>query len=116
MVKSQNISNFAIIVIIIAIIIFIICAVFLYNLKYNKKMLESFSLLSPYQQDNSYPGVFEEPKDKSEFTQKLKEWEKPFNKHNEGYYNAEPCGRPPLVPLYSFTEWRDVQFSGKIMM
>ena len=39
--------------------------------------------------------------DKEDFTlaQTLNQWERPYNNNNEGYYNLEPTGIPPLVPI-----------------
>jgi hypothetical protein len=45
----------------------------------------------------------------------LKEWEKPFNENNEGYLNAEPYGSPPLTPIYSFDELKDVKLEANYL-
>jgi hypothetical protein len=39
----------------------------------------------------------------------LKEYEEPYNIHNQGYYNTGST-MPPLVPLYSYESMRQVNF------
>jgi hypothetical protein len=39
----------------------------------------------------------------------LKEYEEPYNIHNQGYYNTGSV-MPPLVPLYSYESMRQVTF------
>jgi len=41
----------------------------------------------------------------------LKRWEDPFNTNDEGYYNAEPGATPPLVPIYSYDDIKEVRFN-----
>lgn len=40
--------------------------------------------------------------DKEDLAKVTEEWEKPYNGHNFGYYNAEPSGLPPLVPIKAY--------------
>jgi hypothetical protein len=75
-----------------------------------QKINENFGDFSPYIGNRNYPFVFLKNRDDQLLQQKLKRWETPFNLHNEGYINAEPCGTPPLVPLYSYVEMKEVRF------
>ena len=84
-----------ILIIFIVVILIISCNYFL-NLK------ESFDTFSPYAGNHSYPFVYEQQRDKAMLRRTLKPWEVPFNCHNEGYYNAEPKGIPPLVTICSY--------------
>jgi hypothetical protein len=49
--------------------------------------------------------------EKFSFQHTLNQWERPFNSHNEGYYNAEPNKIPPLVYLYDYVDRKNVEFS-----
>jgi hypothetical protein len=49
--------------------------------------------------------------EKFSFQNTLNQWERPFNSHNEGYYNAEPNKIPPLVYLYDYVDRKNVEFS-----
>jgi hypothetical protein len=102
--KSNN--SYFIISLIFIITILIVIIIMNYN-----NIIEKFDGFSPYQENNSYPWVYEKHLDQKAFRKTLNQWEKPFNCHNEGYINAEPKGLPPLVPIYSFTEMKNVKFN-----
>lgn len=89
-----NINIFIFILIIILLIILIITFI--------NSNIESFGDFSPYIGNQAYPYVYQKHADQKALRQTLKNWEKPFNYNNEGYYNAEPKGLPPLSPIVSF--------------
>jgi hypothetical protein len=99
--KSNNMSSYLITIIVL--IIIIICAIIGLLIK-NNYFIEKYEDYSPY------PNICGNQLDKMRLRRTLRQWEKPFNTHNEGYYNAEPRGLPPLVPLYAFTEMKNVLF------
>jgi hypothetical protein len=99
----MNTINTILIIVIILVLIFLI-----YNFLNNH--FESFDNFSPYILNQAYPYVYEKAKDANMLRQTLKNWELPFNTHNEGYYNAEPNGNPPLVPIYSYVDKENVLF------
>lgn len=73
--------------------------------------MESFTDFSPYMENQAYPWVYEKHKDQAAFDRTLAHWEIPFNNTDtEGYWNAEPCGKPPLVPIYSYVDMKNVKF------
>jgi len=86
------------------IIILIIAIIILLNYYYNRdsNIKESFDMFSPYAGNNSYPFVYEQQRDQAMLQKTLNNWEKPFNCHDEGYYNAEPLGNPPMVTICAF--------------
>lgn len=88
-----------ILLLVVIFILFIIA--FLVN-NYSKN-IESFDDFSPYENNLSYPYLEDKKLDNILLRKTLKQWETPFNKHDEGYYNAEPSGEPPLTPIYSYT-------------
>jgi hypothetical protein len=90
-----------ILLLVVIFILFIIA--FLIN-NFTSKTIESFDDFSPYENNLSYPFLEEKKLDNILLKKKLKIWENPFNKHDEGYYNAEPYGEPPLTPIYSYTD------------
>ena len=96
---------------IIFIIFLTLVIIILFNiLTQQTQTQESFDDFSPYSGNKNYPFVFLRNRDNRLLEKKLKEWETPFNLHNEGYINTEPCGTPPLVPLYSYDEMKEVRF------
>ena len=88
-----------ILLLVVIFILFII--VFLIN-NFSIKTIESFGDFSPYENNLSYPYLEEKKMDNILLKKTLLQWESPFNKHDEGYYNAEPSGEPPLTPIYSY--------------
>ncbi len=95
----------------ITFIIFLILAIIiLLNMLIKTFSKENFDDFSPYIGYRGYPFVYLKNRDHALLEKKLKEWETPINTHNEGYLNAEPCGMPPLVPLYSYDEMKDIRF------
>jgi hypothetical protein len=74
----------------------------IYIIYYYHKNIESFDTFSPYQGNQSYPFVYEKTIDDINLQKTLIKWEAPFNANDEGYYNAQPDGLPPLVPIYSY--------------
>ena len=91
--KSVNYNYIFHILFIIAFII--LSLVFVIYYKKDRNIFEDFISYGPYpiENNNSSP----------EFKRTLQQWEQPFNSHNEGYLNAEPCGVPPLVPIIDFS-------------
>lgn len=88
-------DNVTIFLIILLIILFI-----LVYCKYNyKKITENFSF-APYEGNPFYKFANQKLEDAQNLQELLYEWEKPFNEYNEGYFNAESCNGPPLVPIY----------------
>ena len=69
-----------------------------------KNNIESFDDFSPY------PYIKYKNLDNALLQKTLETWERPFNTHNEGYYNAEPNKIPPLVPLYDYIDMKNVRF------
>lgn len=93
------------IIIIIFLVIFMIIAFnYLWNIK------ENFDTFSPYAGNNSYPFVYQKHLDQAMFRRSLKSWETPFNCHNEGYYNAEPNGIPPMVSICNYENMKKSPF------
>ena len=90
-----------ILLLVVIFILFIIA--FLVN-NFTSKTIESFDDFSPYENNLSYPFLEEKKLDNILLKKTLKIWETPFNKHDVGYYNAEPSGEPPLTLIYSYTE------------
>jgi len=85
-------------IIYITILLFIILIIlYLFNI-YNDKYKENFIDFSPYILNKKYDYEYIKNKDQEDLQKKLKEWENPFNIHNEGYYNAQLRGTP-LVPI-----------------
>ena len=84
----------------------IILFVILFYVHYTKNRVEYFDDFSPYIGNHAYPFVYEKTADQQALRRTLRQWEKPYNTHNEGYYSAEPTGNPPLVPIYSYTKKR----------
>lgn len=93
-----------IILIVFLIIIFIIVVNYYWNVK------EGFDTFSPYAGNQSYPFVYEKHLDQEMLRRSLKAWETPFNCHNEGYYNAEPKGIPPMVTICSYENMKKSPF------
>jgi len=77
----------------------------------NRMNIESFDDFSPYAGNQLYPFVYEKHKDQKMLRATLKRWEDPFNTNDEGYYNAEPGATPPLVPIYSYDDIKEVRFN-----
>jgi len=96
---------------IILIIILILVGVIFIQKYLHLMNLESFTDFSPYQGNQSYPWVYQRHLDQKAFRKTLEHWEKPFNENDEGYWNAEPCGNPPLVNIYSYDSMKDVKFT-----
>ena len=96
---SQNNYIFLFLLLLVIFIIVLFC--------YSDKK-ESFLDFSPYYENHAYPAVYEKQKDQKAFNKTLEKWEKPFNSNDEGYYNAEPRGGPPLVPIYSYLQMNKV--------
>jgi hypothetical protein len=94
-------KNKTILLLVVIFILFII--VFLVN-NFSPKNIESFDDFSPYENNLSYPYLEKKKLDNILLKKTLYEWESPFNKHDEGYYNAEPSGEPPLTPIYSYSK------------
>jgi uncharacterized protein YxeA len=99
----MNYINFILIILVILIIILVI-------IYYKNKNIEKFNDFSPYINNQTYPYVYQKNLDNVLLQRTLKKWEDPFNTHDEGYYNAEPNKGPPLVPLYSYEDMREVKF------
>jgi len=74
---------------------------------------ESFDNFSPYQGNQSYPWVYQKHLDDKAFKKTLAHWEKPFNANDEGYWNAEPNGNPPLVNIYSYDSMKEIKFNSQ---
>ena len=72
--------------------------------------IESFDDFSPYSGNQSYPYVYQKHLDQQLLNKTLNKWEKPFNCNDEGYWNAEPKGKPPFVPIYSYPQMKGRQF------
>lgn len=81
----------------ITILLFIILII-LFLFMCNKKNKENFIDFSPYILNKNYDFEYIKNKDREALQKKLKEWEDPFNSHNEGYYNAQLRGTP-LAPI-----------------
>jgi hypothetical protein len=71
---------------------------------------ENFDTFSPYAGNQSYPFVYQQKLDQQMLRKSLKPWETPFNCHNEGYYNAEPKGIPPMVTICSYENMKKSPF------
>jgi len=103
------------------VIILILIILIILNYKYNNNNnnnnynigIESFDDFSPYINNLTYPYLEQKKLDSLYLSDTLKKWETPFNTHNEGYYNAEPNKIPPLVPLYSYLDKKEVKFPVK---
>ena len=78
------------------------------NIEINDETIESFDTFSPYTGNNSYPFVYLKERDNKLLKKTLKKWEQPFNCNDEGYWNAEPRGDPPLVPIVAYNTMREV--------
>jgi hypothetical protein len=93
----------------IPILIFIII---IFIILHNKKSIEKFDTFSPYMGDvnQRYPFSYFKEKDDKMFRKTLEKWEKPFNCNDEGYWNAEPTGKPPLAPIVAYNTMIDVGF------
>jgi hypothetical protein len=104
--------NYLIIIMILIIAIICVMLIIKYFDNYNDNYItvESFDDFSPYSGNQAYPFVYEKQNDQKMLKQTLKKWEDPFNANDEGYYNAEPTGDPPLVPIYSYDDMEDMRF------
>jgi hypothetical protein len=108
-------SGITIILIIMVVLLLILLTVNYYkNRKSSNEIVEKFSF-APYEGNQSYPYVYQKTEDSKMLQETLKKWEKPFNENNEGYLNAEPYGAPPLTPIYSFDELKDVKLPGNYL-
>lgn len=102
--------------IIVTIIIIISIATFIKNLydvldeAKNLNINENFDTFSPYRCNPTYPFYKQKLWDQKMLQNTLEKWEKPFNKNDEGYWNAEPSGKPPLVKIYSYDDRHKVRF------
>lgn len=92
----------------IIIVFLVIFSIIAFNYLWNIK--ENFDTFSPYAGNQSYPFVFEQNLDRKMLRKTLKPWELPFNCHNEGYYNAEPNGIPPMVTICSYENMKKSPF------
>jgi hypothetical protein len=72
--------------------------------------VESFDDFSPYSGNQSYPFVYQKNQDQQMLRKTLRQWEQPFNCNDEGYYNAEPKGIPPMVPISSYVDLQHKKF------
>jgi hypothetical protein len=96
---------------ILVIIILILVGLMFIKKYFHLMNVESFMDFSPYQGNQSYPWVYQKHLDQKAFRKTLEHWEKPFNENDEGYWNAEPDGNPPLVPIYSYESMKHVKFN-----
>ena len=90
-------------------IIFLIFMIIILILNYYKN-IENFDDFSPYIKNETYPYFYQKKLDAKLLQKTLKKWETPFNSNDEGYYNLEQNKLPPLVPLYDYTDKRNVEF------
>ena len=72
--------------------------------------IENFDTFSPYKGNEIYCSIDNTTCDQKRLKKTLKKWETPFNKNDEGYWNAEPSGIPPLVTIYAYDDRHKVRF------
>lgn len=102
---------FLFIIILIIIIIGLIYINNLFNvLNENIGNIEKFDTFSPYKGNKIYSSIDNTICDQERLKKTLKKWETPFNRNDEGYWNAEPSGIPPLVTIYAYDDRHKVRF------
>ena len=109
-------DTFLLIIVLIIIIIGLIYVNNLFNvLNQDIGNIEKFDTFSPYKGNEIYSYVDNTNCDQERLRKTLKKWETPFNKNDEGYWNAEPSGNPPLVTIYSYDDRHKVRFKNNYL-